>query len=130
MVHIEHIEMKHIEHVDELVEDSFGLWIDGLFSAIHGQNPDITFQEQKEAFFWLVERLLRAGKIKFCPPNELWYEGYDIWDADVPTIMEYLLSRWPDEADSRLSIELVYYFYRDIPVVVWVAADGTLHSSW
>jgi hypothetical protein len=123
--------MVHIEHIDEIVEGSFGLWITSFFSSISGWNPDITFQEHKEAFFWLVEHLLRTGKIKFCLPceYELRQEGCGVWDDDVPTIMEYLRSRWPDEADSELSGKLTDYFYNAIPCVLWVAPDGTLHGS-
>lgn len=102
----------YIEQIDEIVEDSFGLWIDGLFGSISTWNPDIsTFQEHKEAFFWLVEHLLRTGKIKFFTPNELWRGGDDIWDADVPTIIKYLRSCWPVGADSKNSVDLVYYFF-------------------
>ncbi len=59
-----------IDHIEDILRCSFGLWISGLFSAISGWNSGITFQEQREAFFGLLEQLLNEGKIKFCPPNE------------------------------------------------------------
>lgn len=117
-----------VQGISEIVENTFGLWITALFHGIHVPNPSLIFEEHKEAFFWLVEHLLRTEKIKFCPPNELWHEGYDVWDTGIPTIMEYFRSRWPDEADSELSMKLTDYFY-DIPAVLWVAPNGTLHGS-
>ncbi|WP_230426071.1 hypothetical protein [Ralstonia syzygii] len=64
--------------MSEIVEGAFGLWITALFDGILVPNPSLTFAEQTEVFLGLVEKLLHDGKIKFCPPNELWYEGYDI----------------------------------------------------
>lgn len=117
-----------IDHIEDILRCSFGLWISGLFSAISGWNSGITFQEQREAFFGLLEQLLNEGKIKFCPPNEFWHEGYDVWDADADTILEYLRSRWPIGASSEKDVSLTNYFY-DMPAILWVAPDGTLHGS-
>lgn len=117
-----------IDHIQDIVNCSFGLWISGLFSAISGWNPDITFQEHTEAFFALLKELLDAGKVRFCPPNELWHEGYDVWDADTSTILEYLQCRWPSEAISANDLVLTNYFY-EMPAILWVAADGALHGS-
>jgi len=120
-------EMK-IKNIKEIIECSFGLWISVLFSAISGWNPGISFQEQKGEFLYLLEELLKEGRVKFCPPNELWRDGYDIWDVDVKTILQYLRSRWPDAARSENDIVLAEYFY-DMPAILWVAEDGTLHGS-
>uniref|UniRef100_UPI001FC8041E hypothetical protein n=1 Tax=Burkholderia gladioli TaxID=28095 RepID=UPI001FC8041E len=109
-----------IDHIEDILRCSFGLWISGLFSAISGWNSGITFQEQREAFFGLLEQLLNEGKIKFCPPNEFWCEGYDVWDADADTILEYLRSRWPIGASSEKDVSLTNYFY-DMPAILWVA---------
>lgn len=121
------MELK-IDHVEKIIADSFGLWISGLFSAISGWNPDISFQNHQGVFFELLEKLLYDGKVKFCPPNELWKEGYDIWDADVPTIISYLQSHWPEGVESENGIALTDYFYA-MPAILWVDSDGTMHGS-
>jgi hypothetical protein len=117
-----------IGHVEDILRCSFGLWISGFFSAISGWNPGITFEEQEEAFFELLGQLLDQERVKFCPPNELWREGYDVWDADTPTILQYLRSRWPADAISEKDVSLTNYFY-DMPAILWIASDGSLHGS-
>ncbi|HDR9584501.1 TPA: hypothetical protein QDC22_002914 [Burkholderia stabilis] len=117
-----------IEGIESILDSSFGQWSSGLFSAIGGYNPGITFADQKQAFFYLLRQLLEQGKVRFCPPNELWREGYDIWDADVSTIMDYWESHWPGSVISENDILLANYFY-DMPAILWVASDGTLHGS-
>lgn len=117
-----------IDHIEDILRSSFGLWISGFFSAISGWNPGITFQEQREVFFALLKQLLDEGKVRFCPPNELWREGYDVWDADSETIVDYLRSHWPADATSEKDVVLTNYFY-DMPAILWVAPDGTLHGS-
>jgi hypothetical protein len=99
-----------------------------LFSSICGHNQEATFLEKKEIFFQFLKQLLDQGKVKFCPPNELWHDGYDVWDADTMTILDYLLSRWPVDISSEKDIKLTNYFY-DMPAILWVASDGTLHGS-
>lgn len=117
-----------IAHLEEIASDSFGLWISGLFSAISGWNPDISFQDQKVAFFVILERFLEEGRIRFCPPNELWKEGCDIWHADTQTILQYFRMHWPDNVSSENDIALTDYFYA-MPAILWVGRDGTLHGS-
>jgi hypothetical protein len=117
-----------IENVEQIISDSFGLWISGLFSAISGWNSGIAFEEHKVAFFELLEMLLKNGKVKFCPPKEFWKEGYEVWDADVQTIIQYLQVRWPENAISENDLALTDYFY-EIPAILWVSADGRLHGS-
>lgn len=114
--------------IDEIVKNAFGLWITALFDGILVPNPGLTFEEHKEAFFWVLQKLLDEGKVKFCPPNELWHEGYDVWDADNKAIVEYLRSHWPKSAKAEIDRVLVDYFY-DMPAILWVGEDGQLHSS-
>ncbi|MHA6911455.1 hypothetical protein ACQUJS_24100 [Ralstonia pseudosolanacearum] len=114
--------------IDELVQNVFGLWITALFDGILVSNPTLTFDEHREAFSLLLKDFLEDGRIKFCPPTELWRDGYDVWDADVATILQYLRSRWPEAAKSENDLILTDYFY-EIPAILWVAPDGTLHGS-
>ncbi|MHA6825325.1 hypothetical protein ACQUJV_03805 [Ralstonia pseudosolanacearum] len=112
----------------EVVENAFGLWVTALFDGILVQNPSFTLGEQRDAFFGLVEKLLHDGKIKFCPPNELWHEGYDIWDAGPATIVGYLRDNWPASAKSKDDIALSDFFYA-MPAILWVGNNGEIVSS-
>lgn len=133
--------MKPIEHIDEIVRDAFGLWITGLFSAIGTWNPALSFEEHKEAFFWLIEKLLLAGKIKFIAPGADCYTSpenphprFMIEDAEAQwpdtagQIVAQLRALWPDQAHNENDLDLVTYFY-SIPGIIWVGEDGTLVAS-
>lgn len=117
-----------IQNYDEILKVSFGLWISGLLSAIGGFNPAFTFPEQKAAFFWVLEKLQNEGKIQFCPPNEFWTLGNDIWDAEATTIVQYFHSHWPSNAQAEDDRVLVDYFY-NMPAVMWVGVNGELYGS-
>ncbi|WP_321788080.1 MULTISPECIES: hypothetical protein [Paraburkholderia] len=114
-----------INGIENIIHNTSGLWITALFDGILVPNPALTFSEHKEAFFWLVEKLLQDGKIKFCPPNELWREGYDIWNVDISTIMTYLRSHWPQSVNSKNDIALADYFYA-IPSIIWIDDNGEI----
>ncbi|MEF9413321.1 hypothetical protein ABXT21_04130 [Ralstonia sp. SM1864_UCD524_TZ4] len=117
-----------ISGVSEIVENAFGLWITALFDGILVRNPSLSFDEHKEVFFWLVEKLLRDGKIKFCPPNEIWREGYDIWDVDVTIVVDYLRLHWPASVKHKDDLVLSDYFYA-MPAILWIGDDGEIVSS-
>lgn len=99
-----------------------------LFSAIEGANPEFSLDEKKEAFFFLIRELLKEKRIKSCPPEELWCEGHDVWDAEDDVIVFYLSSKWPGHIKSENDMALNDYFY-DIPAILWVAPDGSLIGS-
>lgn len=40
-----------IKFVEKIVRDSFGLWISAIFSAIGSWNTELSFSQQKDAFF-------------------------------------------------------------------------------
>ena len=130
-----------LQHIDEIINDSFGLWISSLFSAIGGRNPDISFEHQKEAFFWLIEYLLKNEKIKFLAPGMDCYispnnphpeftindlEAH--WKASPQAIVSYLRERWPSTVSDANDIALTTYFY-EIPGVIWVGDNGQLIAS-
>ncbi|MGD8250644.1 hypothetical protein [Ralstonia pseudosolanacearum] len=117
-----------IAGVSEIFENAFGLWITALFDGILVQNPTLMFDEHKEAFFELVERFLRDGRIKFCPPSDLWHEGYDIWDLEISMIVGYLRHHWPPSAKSKDDAALSDYFYA-MPAILWIGNDGEITSS-
>ncbi|MFS8048046.1 hypothetical protein [Rhizobium sp. BR 314] len=133
--------MKPIEHIDEIVRDSFGLWITGLFSAINSWNPTLSFDEHKEAFFWLIEYLLRVGKIKFIAPGADCYtspqnpyprltiqDDEAQWHETPGSIVAYLRAQWPESVSAENDLDLQTYFY-SIPGIIWVGENGVLVAS-
>ena len=109
---------------DKIYEDSFGLWVSGLFGAISGNYPELTFDEQKGVFFKLVHKWLSNGMILFCSPEDPLGKP---WDADADHIVEYLLELWPSAAKSKKDVELNFYFH-EIPAILWVK-DGKIYGS-
>ncbi|MEJ0002742.1 MAG: hypothetical protein WDN30_02800 [Pararobbsia sp.] len=99
--------MKQLHHIDEIVRVSFGLWISGLFSAISSWNPTQTFEERKEAPFWLIERLLRVGKIRFVAPAA---DCYSSPDNPRPrfTMMERLWLRKGPRDSTHYGLKLIF----------------------
>jgi hypothetical protein len=133
--------MKHLAYVNEIIRSSFGLWISSLFSAISGWNPGISFYDQKEAFFWLIELLLKNGKIKFIAPGADCYVSpnnpkprfniYDRgaqWQATPTEIINYLRERWPPNALEENDLDLLIFFY-EMPGVIWINDAGDLVAA-
>ncbi|MBB3572040.1 hypothetical protein FHX05_006192 [Rhizobium sp. BK491] len=133
--------MKPIEHIDEIVSDAFGLGISSLFSAIKSWNPTLSFDENKEAFFWLIERLLQTGKIKFIAPGADCYvspqnpypkltiqDNEAHWHEAPESIVAYLRVQWPENACDENDLDLLTYFY-SIPGIIWIGENGALIAS-
>lgn len=133
--------MRQIEHIEQIVSESFGLWISGLFSTIGGWNPNFSFEERREAFFCVIDRLLRQGKIRFVAPGADCYispsnpaprltieDEQAQWRVSPEIITSFLRSQWPADAEDENDVALTDYFY-SIPAVIWVADDGKLVAS-
>lgn len=127
--------------VEEIVRDSFGLWISALFSAIGSWNPELSFSQQKDAFFSVIEYLLVTGKIKFIAPNADCYISSDNlhprfsindeeshWSLDAKQIVSYLKDKWPEGVVSESDEALTLYFY-EVPGIIWVDENGCLFAS-
>jgi hypothetical protein len=130
--------MQPIKHIDEIVQDSFGLSTETLFSAIAGKNPSLSFEEHKEGFFCLIERLLSSKKIKFIAPGADCYVSPTTpcprltigdeeaqWHETPQAIVEQLRGEWPQQVRDENDLGLVAYFFT-IPAIIWVGEDGTL----
>ncbi|WP_156957904.1 hypothetical protein [Paracidovorax oryzae] len=115
-----------LNNKDEIVSEAFGLWASAIFSNIAGFNPGISFFEQKEEFFLLIEDLLEKGRVRFLVPNEFYPHGGDIWENSSKNIVDYLKSKFPKNAISES--DLSDYFY-EIPPILWVDEEGCLHGS-
>lgn len=131
----------NIRFVEEIVSDSFGLWISALFSAVCSWNPELSFCQQKDAFFSVIEYLVANGKIKFIAPGADCYVTSDNphprfsikdeechWALDTSQIVAYLKDRWPDEVSSANEEALTVYFYK-MPGIIWVDDTGVLFAS-
>lgn len=130
-----------ITRIDKIVSNSFGLWITALFHAIEVENPSLTFIEHKEAFFWLLEKLLKERKVIFIAPGMDCYISsenpspkytiYDKeahWNATPEEIISYFKMHWPATAHSEDDLDLVTYFYK-MPGIIWIDGDGKLYAS-
>lgn len=113
--------------VDEnlVYSNADGLWVSGLFGAISGSYPGISFHEQKEIFFWLILKWLKDGLIVFCSPDSPLDKP---WEADAEEILEYLKGLWPERAVDENDLALTFYFH-EIPALLWVGKDGGLYGS-
>lgn len=131
----------NIEHENEITRAAFGQWVSGLFGAVCGWNSEATFEEQKEIFFLLLERMLNDGRVMFIVPGADCYISSENpnpkltiedpkahWRAPVSEIMEFVRSRWPVKATGMNDLELTYYFY-ELPGLIWIGEDGKLVAS-
>lgn len=114
-----------VSNLEKIYSEAFGLWVSALFSAIEGNNKGLSFAAQKEVFFEIVKLWLDQGRIKFCKPSDPLSE---VWNAPSDQIVEYLKSRWPEDAMDEDNANLNMYFY-EMPAILWVDADGNLHGS-
>lgn len=128
-------------------EGPFGLWINSLFSVMSLSPPylprKLSFSEQKEAFFLVLERLLREGKIVLLPPWNIekeapvrkmvqWrYHGdktdADIWVWDIPIEgqIAYFRQVFPADAEEPNDSDLNLFWYMgDSPLIGWVSPEN------
>ena len=107
-------------------KDCFAHWI----TCLWGKYADgFTFDENKEAFFYLLERLLMEGKIKF--ENPFGYEP-PFWEASPEAIIQHLKMGWPTTAQTEGDSAIVDFFYQDervCPPIAWLGPDGKWHGS-
>jgi hypothetical protein len=135
--------MNDISQLDSICENSFGLWINGFFGTIKGHYPDITFEEHKEAFFWLIEKLLSEGKIAFkkdvsiagtfksgdkSEAQRALEETY-LWHAPPAEIAAYFRKIFPKHVTSETDVDLIFFWFTDSPYIVWKGHDGRWYGS-
>ncbi len=121
-------------------EGAYGSWISGLW----GEYEELhTFQETKEAFFVLIERLLQNGHIVFFPPQAFFLDGKfntptrscvgrdDVWDVSDQELLEYIRTHFPETATTADSPEITDFWYSDYcPRVGWIdKANGCIIAS-
>ena len=126
------------DQYSEILEVCFGLWSNSLWRRYDSLRE---FSELKNAFFYLVSRLLEEGKIRFIRPDEdmLFVAGRPApcktiedesthWLDSDGSILEYLSKRWPANASTFDDSELNVYFY-EIPPIIWRNEDGSWVGS-
>lgn len=110
--------MKNIIHFNEIVNDSRGLWLSGLFGSVVGWNPDKSFCEHKVIFFSVIKELLDKQEIKFCSPDDPLGTKIPYWNVDNEKIIDFLEKNWPQKANDECDDDLNLYFY-EMPAVLW-----------
>lgn len=121
------------EAYPQILSDCFGLWSNSLWRHYKGVE---NFSDLKEAFFYLLERLLADGVIRFIQPNEDVYFVADRappkknasdtethWRVPNEEILDYLHKLWPKDAVDFDDIDLNMFFF-EIPPIVWRGDDG------
>jgi hypothetical protein len=105
-------------------EGVFGLWIHGCWDWF----PELTIDEQKEAFLILLKRLLDEGKAVLFLPNgvEPIYRsqaGVDyIWDIPHEEMIKFMRKNWPQDVVDEDDINLTHFWYIPdrCPGIGWV----------
>jgi len=91
---------------------------------------DRSYPDKVEAFFYLVERLLKEGKAKFdLPLNDPRQDEF--WEDPPEVIVAHLHSHWPAQATHEGDPVIVDFFYdtQRCPPVSWLGPDGQWHGS-
>ncbi|WP_193336745.1 hypothetical protein [Devosia beringensis] len=123
---------------DAVAADCFGLWSNCLWRRYDGVDD---FVQLKEAFLYLVGRLIDDGIIRFINPE---LDVYFVAHRDPPTrqakqiethciassedILAYLRKHWPNSARHFDDEELNLYFYEIAPMV-WKDKNGNWIAS-
>lgn len=128
-------------------QNPFGLWINALFSVMSPPTPylprELSFPEQKEAFFLVLERLLREGKAVLLPPWNIeigvpvrkmmeWnYYGDKsiseilVWDIPIEEQIAYFREVFPSNASDPDDSDLNLFWYMgDCPLIGWVSPQN------
>jgi hypothetical protein len=117
------------DQLDRLLDAYPRGWFIHYWEEVCLELRDWSYPAKVEAFFYLVERLLDEGKVKFADPHG---DGSTLWDAAPDVVVEHLRSGWPKDADTEGSPLIVSYFYDDwnrCPPIFWLGPDGQWHGS-
>lgn len=130
-----------VKCLDRILSDSFGGTTSILFSSIDNWNQDLPFDQRKEAFFWVVEKLINEGVVKFLAPNIDCYKSPDNenpkfktsdeeahWKLSPKEIVSNLKDKWPENVVDAEDMDLTIYFL-EIPSIIWLDGKGGFFSS-
>jgi hypothetical protein len=156
MTDLDHSFLDRLYAVASDPEHSGG-WISALFSIVAPPTPylprELSFPEQREAFFYLLERLLREGKVLLTPPalledHEPYYwviaDGYSddkpmrpvervpdggpcrfrVWDVPIEKQIAYIRETFPTSVTDDRDFELTaYWFDGRCPWIGWIDSE-------
>jgi len=119
-----------IENLEELAKGIEGLSLRPLFCKIRELNQDISFWQQKDAFFWVLEKWLSEGRLKLVspersalPPEQAEDLGLPLyWEAEAESITAELRDKWPRNVLDENDDELKKYFFK-LPKVIWIMPE-------
>lgn len=118
------------EEYEQIIEACFGLWSNSLWVAPRSLSG---FDDLKDAYFCLIEKLLKDGVIRFIDPDEVdnvmvvrdhppppktIQDTSTHWHVATEQIVSYLRSRWPLNATDENDPSVNLYFY-EIPPIIW-----------
>ena len=122
------IDLKY-NTICDMDDGVFGYWISALWSWF----PELSFDEQKEAFLLLLSRLLDDGKVVLFVPAKLspdlsiprleWqgWDGIDIWGIPHEEQIAHIRTHWPaDAAGVEDSIMTDFWYDGICPWIGWV----------
>ncbi len=113
------------KQITSLTRQIYRGWISNFWGAVCIEAIQLNYSEKVEAFFWLLERLLREGKVKFGDPDD-WS-----WNATPEDMIAHLKKGWPKDVTEEGDMKIVDYFY-DLdrcPPISWLGEDGEWHGS-
>lgn len=122
---MEKIQLAVEKEYPSVLEDCFAHWSICLWFKYDG----LSFEENKTAFFLLLERLLQEGKVEFCPPDDPLCDKGKHWEASVDDVITYLKNGWPTTAIVEDDSDLNLYFYDYVPAISWLGKDGKWYGS-
>lgn len=135
MLDIEKIRLAVDDDFDKIANDQLGNWIDGIFWTYYDLK---TFEEEKEAFFILLKKLIDEQKIVIFPPEKYWIKNtYSVptkaiqdanypellyfWDECSETIVNYMRSVFPPNIINENDMELYDFWYgNDCVRIGWI----------
>jgi len=113
-------------------EPPFGQWMIGLWPPLPVLKRTFELNDQKEAFFLMLERLLRDERIVLAIPGSIGEDtllcqsreqgGWsDVWTIPLDNQLEHVISHFPQDAASVDDQKIADFFYgTQCPIVGWV----------
>lgn len=127
------------EEFEDVLDVCFGNWIHGIFG---GYEKLHIFEEEKEAFFILLKKLVDENKIVIFPPEKYYInnESYSVptmqqrdpdtvrpyvyWNESSDIILKYMRSVFPSNVTDENDEELNDFWYgNDCVRIGWVDSD-------
>lgn len=137
------IEMKlnsgksiQMEFSDTVYKNILGLWINAVFGVLLpiDDKVKLSFEEEKEVFFILLEKLTDENKIVFLDSRIAFDNNIKlkdkVWNKSPYEVIQYIKDVFPRSALDENDDELNLFWYDTCPPIAWVhPKTGELISS-